>query len=332
MLFWTTAETAFAYCALGHGTLYYKHMDLSEVNEVFKEGISKLTSTRALGVILLVFAVAFLVTKIVASTIIWVAKAIAVRSDTASDEERLIQLRRIETYLSVTIAFVRALIFAIAVYVAIKLLLPNRGALVTTIGAGTFFVVFANATIAPLLRDITSGVTMIVERWFSVGDFIRVEPFAEVSGVVERVTLRSTKLRNINGEVIYLHNQYVQGVKITPRGIRTIAVDVFVADHKAGLKLVEDIAKTLPTSPTMLASPLIVSDEEELSKDLWRITITGQTAPGREWLIEKFVAQALKDADDHHKNKIIVYGPLVRFADKTAEKRFKRAVRINRNK
>lgn len=324
--------TKFAYCTLPRRTLYYMYMDLSEVNEVFKEGFNKLTSVRSLGIILLIFAAAFLITKLVASTIIWVAKAIAVRSDTTSDEERLIQLRRIETYLSVTIAFVRALIFAIAAYVAIKLLLPNRGALVTTIGAGTFFVVFANATIAPLLRDITSGVTMIVERWFSVGDFIRVEPFPEVSGVVERVTLRSTKLRNINGEVIYLHNQYIQGVKITPRGIRTIAVDVFVRDHKAGLRLVEDIAKTLPTSPTMLASPLVISDESELTKDLWRITITGQTAPGREWLIENFVTEALKDADDHMKNKIIVYGPLVRFADKTAEKRFKRAVRINRNK
>lgn len=304
--------------------------DVTALNDLVKEGVSKLTSFRALWTIVVVFVVAYLVTRLVAAAIVTVAKAIAVRSDTTSDEERQIQLRRVETYLSVTIAFFRALIFAIAAYIVLKLLLPERGALVTTIGAGTFFVVFANATIAPLLRDITAGVTMIVERWFSVGDFIRVEPFAEVSGVVERVTLRSTKLRNINGEVIYLHNQYIQGVKITPRGIRTIAVDIFVRNRKAGLALVGDIAKTLPTSPTMLASPLVVSSEEELAKDLWRITLMGQTAPGREWLIENFVTEALKDADDHNKNKIIVYGPLVRFADKTAEKRFKRAVRINR--
>lgn len=304
--------------------------DISAFNDVIKEGFSKVTSFRALWIIALVFISAYIVTRLVAAAIIMVAKSIAVRSDTTSDEERQIQLRRAETYLSVTIAFLRALIFAIAAYVALKLLLPERGALVTTIGAGTFFVVFANATIAPLLRDITAGVTMIVERWFSVGDFIRVEPFPEVSGVVERVTLRSTKLRNINGEVIYLHNQYIQGIKITPRGIRTIAVDIFVRDRKAGLALVSDIAKTLPTSPTMLASPLVVSSEEELSKDLWRITMMGQTAPGREWLIEDFVTNALKDADDHKKNKIIVYGPMVRFADKTAEKRFKRAVRVSR--
>ncbi len=306
--------------------------DLSELNDIVNEGSNKLTSLHAAFVLVVVFAIAYLLSHLVAKLVISVAKSIALRSDTTSDEERSIQLRRIETYLSVMIASARGVIFAVAAYVALRFLLPNRGALVSTIGIGTFFVVFANATIAPLLRDVTSGVTMIVERWFSVGDFIRVEPFAEVGGVVERVTLRSTKLRNINGEIVWLHNQYIQGVKITPRGIRTLAVDIFVRDHKAGLALVADIAKTLPTSPTMLASPLVVASEEELAKDLWRITIMGQTAPGREWLIEKFVLEALKDADHGKKERTIVYGPMVRFADKTAEKRFKRAVRVNRAK
>lgn len=302
--------------------------DLSVINDVVRDIVSKITSFEAILTIIGVFVVAYLATQIIAKSIIVVAKSIALRSDTTSDEERQIQLRRIETYLSVLIAFVRALVYAIAVYVAAKLLMPQRGALITTIGAGTFFVVFANATIAPLLRDITSGVTMIIERWFSVGDFIRVEPFADVGGVVERVTLRSTKLRDINGEVVWLHNQYIQGVKITPRGIRTLAIDIFVRNHKAGLALVSDISKTLPTSPTMLASPLVVASEEEITKGLWRITIMGQTAPGREWLIEKFVVEALKDADKGKKDHVIVYGPLVRFADKTAEKRFRRAVRV----
>lgn len=307
--------------------------DTSGINDTLSEVFEKLTSFRSLGVVLGILLLAFLASKLIAAIIISVAKRIADTSDATSDEERSIQLRRVETYLGVLIAFARALIIGIAAYAILKILLPQRGLLVTTIGAGTFFVVFANATIAPLLRDITSGVTMIIERWFSVGDFVRIEPFAEVGGVVERVTLRSTKLRNINGEVIWLHNQYIQGVKITPRGLRTMAIDIFVRNLDAGLELVEDISKTLPTSPTMLASPLVISDHEKLAKKLWKITITGQTAPGREWLIEKFIVEALKDADTEHsdkKQKVIVYGPLVRFADSVAEKRFKRAVRVRR--
>lgn len=306
---------------------------MSSINETLYDIFNKLTSFHSLGIVLGIILLAFLASKLVAYLIIMIAKRIADTSDATSDEEKSIQLRRIETYLGVLIAALRAVIVGIAVYAIFKILLPQRGALVSTIGIGTFFVVFANATIAPLLRDITAGVTMIIERWFSVGDFIRIEPFAEVGGVVERVTLRSTKLRNINGEVIWLHNQYIQGVKITPRGLRTMAIDIFVRNLEAGLELVEDISKTLPTSPTMLASPLVVSDHEKLAKKLWKITITAQTAPGREWLVENFIVEALKDADTEHqdkKPKIIVYGPLVRFADQAAEKRFKRAVRIRR--
>lgn len=308
--------------------------ELSSINGALKDVFGKLFSWDALSLVIGVFASAYIISWLLAKIIVKIAQAIGVRSDVASDEERQIQLRRVETYLSVAIAVLRGLIFAIAAYIVLHQLLPNRGVLVTTIGAGTFFIFFANATVAPLLRDITSGVTMIIERWFSVGDYIRVEPFGDVAGVVERVTLRSTKLRSINGEIIWLHNQYIQAVKTTPRGTRTLAVDIFVRDRKAGLKLVHDVSKTLPTSPTMLASPLVVAEEEELTKDLWRITITGQTAPGREWLIERFVKEALKDADDdlEKKRHIIVYGPLVRYADKAAEKRFRRAVRVSNRK
>jgi hypothetical protein len=60
---------------------------------------------------------------------------------------------------------------------------------------------------------------------------------------------------------------------------------------------------------------------------LWRITVTGKTAPGREWLIEDFIKEAMKGRDEDKKKPVIVYGPLVRYADTSAERRFSRAVR-----
>src|SRR5690606_30921991 len=113
------------------------------------------------------------------------------------------------------------------------------------------------------LRDITAGATMIIERWFTVGDFIKVEPFMDVSGVVERLTLRSTRIRSMSGEVIWLHNQQIQGVHVTPYGLRTEAVDVFVSDRKKGEKLIADITNTIPTGTLLLAKPLRVVSTEK---------------------------------------------------------------------
>ena len=307
---------------------------VKDVNKAFNDSLSSAGTWRAVFIFIGAFIVAFLVSKLATKLVVWVAQLIAVRADTSSNEERVIQLRRVETYLSVATAIMRIVIVIIVAYGALRLLSPQTSGLLTTIGAGTFFAVIATATVSPLLRDISAGSIMIAERWYSVGDFIQVEPFGNVSGVVEKVTLRSTKLRNLNGEVIWVHNQYMQGVKTVPRGLRTLAIDVFVRDLKAGLELLEDVSTTLPTGPTMLASPLRVEEKDQLHKNLWRITMEGQTAPGREWLIEKFIAEALKDADEDISGKsgkkIIVYGPLVRNADETAERRFRRAVRVAR--
>ncbi|HKR81940.1 MAG TPA: mechanosensitive ion channel domain-containing protein [Candidatus Saccharimonadales bacterium] len=304
---------------------------IADLQKIIDGTIKSGHSVRNILVFIVACIFAYLLSALAAKLIIKVAQKIAVHSDTTSSEERSIRLRRVETYLSVAIAVVRAVIVGIIAYIALRLLIPKENTLATTIGAGTFFIVFANATIAPLLRDFTSGAKMIAERWFSVGDFIRVEPFWEVGGVVERVTLGSTKLRNLNGEVVWLHNQYIQGVKLTPRGVRTIAIDIFVRNPDLGRELVDDVCKTLPRGPMMLARPLRITEEEKLAAKLWRITLQGQTIPGREWLIEKFIAEALKDADEEQGQKrVIIYGPLVRYVDAVAEKRFKRAVRVAR--
>ena len=277
--------------------------------------------------------VAYWLSKLVASAIIWAAKKIAGESDVASSEEKFIQLRRIETYLSVSIALVRFGVVVGAVLFAWFVLSDSTSTnanAATAIGAGAIFAVLAGATIGPLLRDITSGATMIIERWFDVGDFVQIEPFGDVKGVVERLTLRSTRIRNISGEVIWLHNQHIQGVRVTPKGVRTLAIDIFVNDVEHARKSVEKLIMTLKAGPTMLATPLHIVETEKLASDFWRMTIIGQTAPGREWLIENFFVDALKAADKTDKTYSIIYGPLMRYADEAAESRFRRAVRVQK--
>lgn len=275
--------------------------------------------------------VAYWLSKFIANSIIWVAKRIAGETEVASSEEKFIQLRRVETYLSVSVALVRFGVVVGAVLLAWTVLSDTTSTnanAATAIGASAIFAVLAGATIGPLLRDITSGSTMIIERWFDVGDFVQIEPFMDVKGVVERLTLRSTRIRSISGEVIWLHNQHIQGVRVTPRGVRTMAVDIFVHDVEQAKRALSRLLITLKAGPTMLAAPLQIVETEKLAPDFWRLTIMGQTAPGREWLIEDFFVNALKETDKSEKGFNIAYGPMVRYADEAAEKRFRRAVHV----
>lgn len=277
---------------------------------------------------------AYILSKFMADLIIKIAQKVSVRADIESNEERFIKLRQVETYLSVSIAVVRATIVAVVAYVAWMLISPAANSGAAAIGASAFFIVFAGQTLGMILRDVTSGAIMIIEQWFNVGDFIKVEPFIDVSGVVERLTLRSTKIRSLSGEIIWVHNQQIQAAHVTPRGVRTIAVDVFVRDKEKGLRTLKELAKAVPVGTTMLAHPLKVQKPEEWGGGLWRITVIGQTTPGREWLIENFFVNAIKEIDSSVRNKMnrtFVYEPIAHYADPIANKKFKRAVRAMEN-
>jgi small-conductance mechanosensitive channel len=289
---------------------------------------------RTLLVFLVALISAYIMSQIVGKVLIKTAKTMGRYSDTAQTSVRALQFRRLETYLSIAIALIRAVIFAVAIFVAWSATHTESSNQAALIGASTVFVVLGGATIAPMLRDLTAGSLMIAERWYNVGDFITVDPYLEESGVVEQMNLRSTKIRKMNGEALWIHNQYIQRVSVSTTGVRTTAIDLFVNDLERGEALVKHLKSILTVSPTMLAKPLEIAYTQKLSDELWEITIMGQTAPGREWLLENFAVSIIKKYDEKQpkSKKIIAYEPLVRYADPEVEKRFKRAVRIRKEK
>ncbi len=306
-------------------------MQDNQISQVFSEitdFIQRPNAFRSLLILLISIIIAYWISHFVAKLIIRIARVTANRSDIETDAAKKLALRRLETHLSVAIAMVRAVIVGIVAFYVWQAISPNASLSTAAVGASAFFIVIAGATLGILLRDITSGSAMIIERWFDVGDYIRVEPFWDVNGVVERMTLRSTRIRNLNGEVVWIHNQYIHGVKVTPGGLRTIAVDVFVKDEESGEDLIKKVTATIPVGPlTVTKAPKIVRKEKWGDK-IWLFTVVATTPPGREWLMEDYFVDSLKSLDSKRPTKtVMVRKPIVRYADPAAEKSFKRAVR-----
>lgn len=280
--------------------------------------------------LLLAALLALIVNKLVGIAVPALVKSIQYHADSATATEKIIRWRRLETFLGVILAVAKVIIFFIVFYLVWRLINPNSTP-AAVVGASAIFVILASATIAPLLRDMTYGAVMIGERWYNVGDHIVVEPFTEVRGVVEHITLRSTKIRSINGEIIWLHNQNIQGVRMTPRGVRTLAIDVFVSNVNAGERLVKKALKALPKGMTTVPTEFVIDEVEQLSDSLWRISAVGQTAVEREWLVYDFAKKAIEQNDKNRKDgPVLIHGPIVRSADDIAEKRFKRSVKVKK--
>lgn len=298
---------------------------IRNLESAFKNATDSFLNFQSLSVLVITVTVALVVGRVAAYFLRRLVSLIARKADQTQDLHTVNRLRRLETFIILSIAVIRTLLLMFALFVWWTYGHPT-GKPTALIGAGALVVILISGALSPVLRDITAGSFMMAEQWYGVGDHIRVEPFVDFQGVVERVTLRSTRIRGLNGEVMWVGNQHIMGVRLAPRGIRTMALELFVTNVAEGEKLIAKTNKRLPIGPLLVTSPLHIVSSEEVGEKLWQITAVGETAPGREWLLEFSAVDLIKQLDKENKVQIIAHGPLARYADSDAERRFSRTI------
>jgi moderate conductance mechanosensitive channel len=88
-----------------------------------------------------------------------------------------------------------------------------------------------------LVKDVISGFFILFEDQFGVGDVVKIGDF---SGVVERMTLRATVLRNLEGQVYVVPNGNIQNVTVMTKEWARAVLDVTIS-HKEELDRVFDL-------------------------------------------------------------------------------------------
>lgn len=295
------------------------------ISQVFRHIVKTFFNAHSIIAFVVSIGLALILGRIIAAVLRRMVTVIGRQADKSENLHTVNRLRRYETIIVLSIALIRTGLLLFAFYFWWVYVHPT-GRPTAIIGATTLAFVLISGSLGPTLRDIVAGSLMMVEQWYGVGDHIRVEPFADLQGVVERVTLRSTRIRGLNGEVIWLNNQFIQGIRIAPKGIRRIGLELFVSDETAGEQLIEQANQRLPKGPLLVVSPLYIENIAPVGDKLWHLTAVGETAPGREWLIENFAIQILKEIDQAAKKPILVHDPVARYADSDAERRFSRTI------
>ena len=246
------------------------------------------------------------------------------RRHSESDVEvtgKIANIKRRETLVSVIRTGIAYAAFAAAVVLSLAQLTGGVDGLTALAGASFAIIVTAFAA-QRLLIDILAGLSMFLERWYSVGDTVVLVAAIELQGVVEDVSLRRTKLRSLNGEVIQVHNSQITAARVLPRGVKELAIELFVSKRDEGERLVEDVVRILPEGPTTFAQRPWISGVDELSPVLTRIRMLAKVAPGREWLAESFFSDLLKQRAP---DGLIVHGPVTLAVDERAARSFARA-------
>jgi small conductance mechanosensitive channel len=92
-----------------------------------------------------------------------------------------------------------------------------------------------------LVKDVISGFFILFEDQFGIGDVVKIGDF---SGVVERMTLRATVLRNLEGQVYVVPNGNIQNVIVMTKEWARAVLDVTVP-HKEEVTRVFEVLQRI---------------------------------------------------------------------------------------
>jgi small conductance mechanosensitive channel len=152
------------------------------------------------------------------------------------------------------------------------------------------------------IRDFFGGVLVLVENLFTVGDVIQV---GDNRGKVERITLRATYLRNLEGEVIVVPNGDIRTFRnlTTDWSRAVVTLNVPRDSDMDQVMRALDSAVQAARSEEMAASYLLEIPQVEGWIDLTdvaiQVRIMAKTVPGKQWevapVLRKHALRALAE-------------------------------------
>jgi small-conductance mechanosensitive channel len=272
--------------------------------------------------ILLLFAAAWAVSRLAAFIARWALAWHDRRHHAPTGDlgAKIIELKRRETSVAVIRTGIAYVAFAAAVVLTAAQLTGGFDRLTTLAGA-SFLLILVGFSAQRVLVDLIAGFSMFTEKWYSVGDTIAI-PTMELQGVVEDVSLRRTKLRSLDGEIVNIHNSQIPAVRVLPNGVKEFDVELVASNREAAEVLVEEVARLLPVGPTTFIRRPQIHQVDELAPGLVRLRVRAAVAPGREWLVNSFLTDLLKERAEKH---LLVHGPVVLTVDEGAARSFARA-------
>jgi len=139
-----------------------------------------------------------------------------------------------------------------------------------------------------LIADVISGLFIILENQYRVGDVISV---GTISGLVEDISLRMTTLRDLDGTVHHISHSEIKSVSNLTKTYSRINLDIGVAydsDLEKVINVINKIGTDLSEDPvwkdSIIKTPqfLRVNNFGDSAIDL---KILGETKPGKQWEI-----------------------------------------------
>lgn len=178
--------------------------------------------------------------KIYRISIMWIlAKAISEALIKIKIFKSIVKDRENDPMINIINRVIKVIIYVIAGYLTLKEFGYDLGVILTGLGLSTAIIALAAQD---AVRDMFSGLSIFWDKPFAIGDWVEIGTATDtVSGSVEQISFRSTKIRTVEDTIVTIQNSNISTQNIINWGV--IKKRVFKVNLKLPLETEEIVVE-----------------------------------------------------------------------------------------
>ena len=204
------------------------------------------------------------------------------------DATALARIKRQDTAITLVRQTLRYVVFALVALFVFSIFLRN---VFPALGGATILAAIIGFGAQSFVRDIIAGFFILFENQYNVGDFVMLEP-TKASGLVEEFGLRTTTIRALSGEIVYIPNGSLIAVTNYVSGQQRFTIEVQLKDEDAEKRVLEEIKEG---HELYLVPPRLV-ERDETPEGGPRLRLLAIVLPSTAWLVEENLVERIKAA------------------------------------
>ena len=249
------------------------------------------------GILILIVAT-LIVLKVYKSFIKQLRKVIIKKYEKKQDNKALETEKRVETLINILQSVGRIIIWAIFIMILLKKLGVDIGPILAGAGILGLAVGFGAQE---LVRDIISGFFMLLENQIRSGDVAIING---TGGLVEKIELRTTTLRDFTGTTHIFQNGKINTISNMTMEWSAVVFDIGVAykeDTDEVVSIMKEVGENLQNDPDFkenIIEPLEVFGVDQFADSAVIIKARIKTKPIMQWTVGREYRRRLKKAFD----------------------------------
>ena len=200
-------------------------------------------------------------------------------------------VHQVDTLRSLVTSVFNYIMYFIIVTVVLSLFGVNVSSILAVAGVGGVAVSFGAQT---LVKDVISGLFIWSEGSIAVGDIVDING---LQGEVEAIAIRTTTVRNYNGNVFTIPNGDIRSITNMSRGFKRAIVDIRCPYEENQQRLVDIITEEMEKAGReiegLTATPDVMSILS-FDTDAVVVRVAAQCPVGQNWRIEREIRTRVK--------------------------------------